>query len=64
MRGTVWIDETYIFDSSILHDNDFTSKRGLSKNQLCIVVAIDIFENTYAVICGHGKPTKKEYTMH
>lgn len=59
LKGTVWIDETYTFDSSILHDNDFTSKRGLSKNQLCIVVAIDIFENTYAVICGHGKPTKK-----
>ena len=58
LKGTVWIDETYIFDSSILHDSDFTSKRGLSKNQLCIVVGIDIFENTYAVICGHGKPTK------
>lgn len=59
LKGTVWIDETYIFDSSVLHDSNFESKRGLSKNLLCIVVAIDIFENTYAVICGHGKPTKK-----
>lgn len=59
LKSTVWIDETYIFDSSILHDDGFISKRGLSKNQICIVVAIDIFENTYAVICGHGKPTKR-----
>ena len=48
------IDETYLYDSSLLHDDGY-KKRGLSKNQLCIVVAIDCHKNTYAVICGHGK---------
>ena len=55
----VWIDETYLFDSSLLHDDDYKRKRGLSKDQLCIVVAIDSHKNTYAVICGHGKPSSK-----
>ena len=57
LRDRVWIDETYIFDSTMLHDDDFKQKRGLSKNLICIVVAIDIHKNTYAVICGHGKPS-------
>lgn len=59
LKGTVWIDETYILDSSLIHDEQFSTKRGLSNNLLCIVVAIDAFENIYATICGHGKPTKK-----
>ena len=56
LKDRVWIDETYIYDSSLLHDDSYKKKRGLSKNQLCIVVAIDCHKNTYAVICGHGKP--------
>ena len=50
------IDETYLYDSSLLHDDSY-KKRGLSKNQLCIVVTIDCHKNTYAVIYGHGKPS-------
>ena len=46
----------YLYDSSLLHDDGY-KKRGLSKNQLCIVVAINCHKNTYAVICGHGKPS-------
>ena len=57
LKDRVWIDETYIFDSTLLHDDNFKQKRGLSKNLICIVVAIDIHKNTYAVICGHGKPS-------
>lgn len=57
LRDRVWIDETYLFDSSLLHDDDYKRKRGLSKDLICIVVAIDIHKNTYAVICGHGKPS-------
>lgn len=57
LKDRVWIDETYIFDSTLLHDDSFKNKRGLSKNLICIVVAIDIHKNTYAVVCGHGKPT-------
>lgn len=57
LKDRVWIDETYIFDSTLLHDDSFKNKRGLSKNLICIVVAIDIHKNTYAVVCGHGKHT-------
>ena len=57
LSDRVWIDETYIFDSSLLHDDSFRKKRGLSKNLICIVVAIDIHKNTYAIVCGHGKPS-------
>lgn len=57
LHGRVWIDETYIQDSSLLHDDDHRKKRGLSKDLLCIAVAIDTNKNTYAVICGHGKPS-------
>ena len=56
MKDRVWIDETYLYDSSLLHDDGY-KKRGLSKKQLCIVVANDCHKNTYAVICGHGKPS-------
>ena len=59
LKDTVWIDETYIFDSSLLHEDGFKQKRGLSNNQICIVVAIDIHKNCLAVICGHGKPSGK-----
>lgn len=57
LKDRVWIDETYLYDSSLLHDDSYKKKRGLSKNQLCIVVAIDCHKNTYDVICGHGKPS-------
>lgn len=57
LRDRVWIDETYVFDSTLLHDDNFKQKRGLSRNLICIVVAIDVHKNTYAVICGHGKPS-------
>ena len=40
-----------------VNKNGIDKKRGLSKNQLCIVVSIDCHKNTYAVICGHGKPS-------
>lgn len=59
LRDRVWIDETYLFDSSVVHDDDYKKKRGLSEDQLCIVAAIDIHKNAYAVICGHGKPSSE-----
>ena len=55
LKDRIWIDETYVFDSTLLHDDDFKNKRGLSKNLICIVVAIDVNKNAYAIICGHGK---------
>ena len=55
----IWIDETYIDDYSILHNPFEKRKRGLSKDKICIVVAIDIYKNMVAVICGHGKPSSR-----
>ena len=34
-----------------------TRKRGLSRQKLCICVAIDIHKNPVEVVCGHGKPS-------
>jgi len=59
LKKRVWIDETYVEDSSLLSQPDWKPKRGLSKNKICIAVAIDVFKNPYAVICGHGKPSTK-----
>lgn len=57
LKGRVWIDETYVFDSRILHEDGYQSKRGLSKNLICIAVGIDQYENIYVKICGNGKPS-------
>jgi transposase-like protein len=58
-RSRVWIDEAYVTDSSLLADPEWRSKRGLSKNKTCIAVAIDVFKNPVAVICGNGKPSSR-----
>ena len=57
LHGRVWINDTYIFDSTVLHEDGYKRKRGLSKDLICIVVAIDTEGNAYAEICGHGKPS-------
>lgn len=57
LKDRVWIDETYVNDSHILHEDNNIKKRGLSKQKICIVVAIDIHKNIYTNICGHGKPS-------
>lgn len=59
LGGRVWIDELYLTDSDIVRSPDFAQKRGLSKNKICIAVAIDARKNAVAVICGHGKPSSK-----
>lgn len=59
LRGRVWIDEFYLADSDIVRSADFVQKRGLSRNKVCIAVAIDAFKNATVVICGHGKPSSK-----
>ena len=59
LSGRVWIDELYLTDSDIVRSADFVQKRGLSKNKICIAVAIDAFKNAVVVTCGHGKPSSK-----
>lgn len=59
LRDRVWLDETYITDTDLTHGYGEAKKRGLSKQKLCIVVAIDVHKNPVAKVCGHGKPSSK-----
>lgn len=59
LRGRVWIDELYLTDSDIVRSADYVPKRGLSKNKICIAVAIDAYKNAVVAICGHGKPSSR-----
>lgn len=59
LRDCIWIDETYITDTSLAGDSDWHPKRGLSKNKICIAVAIDVHKNPVAIVCGNGKPSSK-----
>lgn len=56
LSGRVWIDETYVTDASLMGDPDWRPRSGLSRNKLCIAVAIDARKDMVAVVCGHGKP--------
>ncbi len=56
LKDRVWIDETYLMDTNVIRDDGY-KKRGLSNQQICIVVAIDVHKNALALVCGHGKPT-------
>lgn len=57
LKDTVWIDEFYIYDYSILHEDGYKQKRGLSKDQICLIAGIDCYKNIVVKICGHGKPS-------
>lgn len=57
LRETVWVDEIYVNDTGLSKGYGQAGKRGLSRQKLCICVAIDIHKNPVAVVCGHGKPS-------
>ena len=59
LRDRVWLDETYIADTDLTHGYGEARKRGLSKQKLCIAVAIDVHKNPVAKVCGHGKPSSR-----
>lgn len=59
LRDRIWIDETYINDTDLSKGYGEARKRGLSKQKVCIAVAIDVHKNPVAIVCGHGKPTSK-----
>ena len=56
LRDTVWVDEIYINGTDLSKGYGQARKRGLSRQKLCICVAIDVHKNPVAVVCGHGKP--------
>ena len=55
LRDTVWVDGTYLNDTELSKGYGRARKRGLSRQKLCICVAIDIHKSPVAVACGHGK---------
>ena len=59
LRDRVWLDETYLTDTDLTHGYGQAVKRGLSKQKVCIAVAIDVHKNPVARVCGHGKPSSK-----
>ena len=59
LSGRVWIDEIYVNDTDLARGYGQARKRGLSKQKVCIAVAIDARKNPVAVVCGHGKPSSK-----
>jgi transposase-like protein len=59
LKDRIWIDETYINDTDLTRGYGQARKRGLSKQKICIAVAIDVHKNPVAVVCGHGKPSSK-----
>lgn len=59
LRDTFWLDETYVNDTDLSHGYGEARKRGLSKQKVCIAVAIDVHKNPVAVVIGHGKPSSR-----
>lgn len=59
LRDRVWLDETYLTDTDLTHGYGEAVRRGLSKQKVCIAVAIDVHKNPIARVCGHGKPSSK-----
>ena len=61
LSGTVWLDETFysVISEDIVHNEDGSKLRGLSKNQICIGVATDK-QYTIFLIEGTGKPSQKK----
>lgn len=57
LRDRVWIDETFIDDRDLAIGRKVERKTGLSKQKVCICVAIDVHKNVAAVVAGNGKPS-------
>ena len=61
LSGTVWLDETYytVRSEDIVYHEDGNKLRGLSRNQICIGVAMDN-SHTIFLVEGAGKPSQKK----
>jgi len=61
LSGTVWLDETYytVRSEDIVYHEDGKKLRGLSRNQICIGVAMDN-NHTIFLVEGVGKTSQKK----
>lgn len=63
LSNIVWINETYVKDISIDIDPGDLAKRGLSKEQICILVAIDCCKNVFVKKMVMANLVVIKYTM-
>lgn len=59
LRDKAWVDETCVTDPDLKGEPGWRPRRGPSRNEICIAVAIDAHKNVAAVRCGHGKPSAR-----
>lgn len=59
LSGRVWIDEMYFEDTRVEREPGAPRRRGLSKDKVCVVVAIDSYKQAMAVVSENGKPSTK-----
>lgn len=60
LRGTVFIDEIYVFDSKRPKNHFGPNRRGPNKDKRCVFLAVDQCKGMVAFFVGHGYPTSKE----
>ena len=60
LRGTVFIDGVYVFDSSRPRNHFGPNRRGLNKDKCCAFLAVDQHKSMVAFLVGHGYPTSRE----
>ena len=59
LSGRVWIDEMYFEDTRVDHEAGKPRRRGLSKDKVCVIVAIDSHKQVLAIASENGKPSTK-----
>lgn len=57
LSGRVWIDEMYFEDTRIEREPGKPKRKGLSKDKVCVVVAIDSYKRALAIASENGKPS-------
>lgn len=59
LSGRVWIDEMYFADTRARREPGARRRHGLSRDKVCVVVAIDSWGKALAVVSENGKPSTK-----
>ena len=57
LSGRVWIDEMYFEDTRVGREPGSPRRRGLSRDKVCVVVAIDSHKQALAIASENGKPS-------
>ena len=62
LYDVIWFDEIYcnISEKGRIYKPDGHKLKGISRNKIAILLAVDIHGNHYARVIGKGKPTSKQ----